>query len=136
MGVAGDSKLNEKGAKDARNRERQSGVAEWRGFINVNLDASQKAQFDEWLHTDDPQAVLLDLVSKGCHVAIKLDGSAGTFMASITQRNPASVNAGLAVTARSSNPEKALWRAVFLIAVLGVDTDWNKGQPAADPDRW
>jgi len=46
------------------------------------------------------------------------------------------VNAGLCVTARSGEAGKALFRALYLVAVLGVDSDWSAGRPIADPDRW
>lgn len=135
MGAAGDARLDRAG-QGARRREQKNGVAEWRGFINVNLDASQKSQFDDWVASGDPVEIMADAVASGCHIAIKLNQDGGGFMASITQRNPASVNAGLAVTARSGEAWKALYRALFLVAVLGVDADWGKGQAPADPDRW
>jgi len=136
VGIAGDAKLNGKSAQPARARERVSGVAEWRGFINVNLNASQKAQFEDWLLTGEVWDILAAVVGSGAHIAIKLDQSSGGFMASITQRNPDHVNAGLAVTARSSLAEKALFRTLYLVQILGVDADWSVGQAPADPDRW
>ena len=136
MGVAGDAKLDKKVVEKARERERDNGLAEWRGFINVNLDPSQKSQFEEWVRTDEPWDVLGELVGSGAHIAIKPDAGGGGFMASVTQRNPLHVNAGLCITARSREAPKALFRAVYLAFVLGVNPDWRKGQAPADPDRW
>lgn len=136
MGVAGDKKLDGKGAQSARSRERVSGVADWRGFINVDLDASQKAQFEDWMRTDDPWDTIDKAVSSGCHISLKINHDGGGFVASVTQRNPGHVNAGLAVTARAKEAGKAMFRAVYLVAVLGVDADWGAGQTPADSDRW
>jgi len=136
VGAAGDAKLDKKVGQTARNHERQVGVAEWRGYINVNLDASQKAQFEDWMRTDDPWDTMAAVVASGAHIAVKLNQDGGGFMASVTQRNPGHVNAGLAVTARAGEAGKAMFRALFLVAVLGVDADWAAGKPPADPDRW
>lgn len=136
MGVAGDAGLDKKDKRANSGNGRSSGESVWRGFINVNLDASQKAQFDDWLATGEVWDILAEVVGSGAHVAVKLDAGSGGFMASITQRNPAHVNAGLAITARSREAGKALFRAVYLVAVLGVDADWAAGKATADPDRW
>lgn len=136
MGVAGDAGLDKRSGRNAARQMRQTGESVWRGFINVNLDASQKAQFDDWLATGEVWEVLAEVVGSGAHVAVKLDTQSGGFVASIAQRNPAHVNAGLCVTARSSLAEKALFRAVYMVHILGVDTDWSAGQTPADPDRW
>lgn len=136
MGVAGDAGLERRDKRGGSANGKTVGESVWRGFINVNLDASQKEQFEDWLATGEVWDVLADVVGSGAHVAVKLDASSGGFMASITQRNPAHVNAGLAITARSSEAGKALFRAVYLVAILGVDADWAAGKAPADPDRW
>lgn len=136
MSVAGDAHLDRAGKGRPSSNGKGSVEGVWRGFINVQLDASQKEQFDDWLATGEVWEVLAAVVGSGAHVAVKLDPGGHGFMASITQRNAAHVNAGLCVTARSSVAEKALFRAVYLVAVLGVDEDWSKGQSPADPDRW
>lgn len=136
MSVAGDARLDKQGKAGPGFNGKSKGDVDWRGFINVNLNADQKAQFDIWATTSEPLDILEEVVSAGCHIAVKINHDGGGFMASVTQRNPASVNAGLAVSARSGEAWKALYRVLFLIAVLGVDADWGKGQPPSDPDRW
>ena len=136
MSVAGDARLDKKGSAAPGLNGKGKQDVEWRGFINVQLNPDQKAQFDDWAMTGEPFDVLGAVVSTGCHVAVKINHEGGGFMASVTQRNPASVNAGLAVSARSGEAWKALYRVLFLIAVLGVEADWGKGQSPADPDRW
>jgi len=136
VGVAGDSKLDKKVQNSPRARGNGSVQAEWRGYINVNLDASQKAQFEDWMRTDYPWDTMAAVVASGAHIAVKLNQDGGGFLASVTQRNPGHINAGLAVTARAGEAGKAMFRALFLVAVLGVDADWAAGKPPADPDRW
>jgi len=136
MGVAGDTKLDKKVHNSPKASGNGTGQAEWRGYINVNLDASQKAQFDDWMRTDDPWDVMAAVVASGAYIAVKLNQDGGGFLASVTQRNPGHINAGLAVTARAGEAGKAMFRALFLVAVLGVDADWAAGKPPADPDRW
>jgi len=136
MGTAGDAKLDKRNQVSPKARGNGSAQAEWRGYINVNLDASQKAQFDDWMRTDDPWDTMLSVVTSGAQISVKYNPDGGGFLASVTQRNPGHVNAGLAITARGSEPGKAMFRALFLVAVLGVDVDWAAGKSPADPDRW
>jgi len=136
VGVAGDAGLDKRDGRKSAANGRQTGESVWRGFINVNLNPSQKAQFEDWLLSGDVWVVLAEAVGAGCHVALKKNPAGGGFLASITQRNPLHQNTGLCITARSSEAEKALFRAVYLVAVLGVDADWAQGQAPADPDGW
>lgn len=135
MGI-NDRRQEAKEAKREAGSAGKSGVAEWRGYINVDLSPDEKAQFDEWMRGDDPWDILTEIAAAGCVVTVKTNAGSTGFMASITQRSPASVNAGLCVTARASSAGKALFRAVFLVASLGVAEDWTKGHEVADPDRW
>lgn len=135
MGV-NDRKQDEKEAQRAK-RGGLVGQAEWRGYINVNLSPDEKAQFDEWMRGDDPWEVLQEVVQSGCVVTVKLNaGNSSGCLASITQRSVGSLNAGLCVTARASSAGKALFRAVFLVASLGVESDWAAVHPTVEDDRW
>ena len=136
MSVAGDANLDKRDAKRTASNGRSAGQADWRGFINVNLSDGEKKLFTDWMETDDPWDAFAEVVSSGAQVAVKTNQGDGGFMASITQRNPAHVNAGLCVTARAATPGKALFRALYLVRKLGVDKDWSAGQKPADPDRW
>jgi len=136
VGVAGDARLDKQGGRGSASGKGKPVESVWRGFINVNLDPSQKDQFADWVRTGEPWSVLEAVVGSGAHVAVKLDQGSAGFMASITQRNPTHINAGLCVTARSGDAYKALFRALYLVNVLGVDSDWSGGQAPADPDRW
>ena len=80
--------------------------------------------------------MLDEAVAAGCVIAIKPDTSSPGSMASCTQRDPTSVNAGLCITARSAQPGTALGRLLFLVMMVGVEADWAAVHPPADPDRW
>lgn len=136
MGVAGDARLNGKTAGDARKKGREDGIAAWRGFVNRDLTAAEKEQFDDWAHTQEPWDTLEALVSCGAHVAIKINPNGGGYLTSITQRNPAHPSAGLCVTARSGETGKSLLRALYIVYLLGVEGDWGAAGGVADPDRW
>lgn len=138
-GDVGALKNMQDDARDKRAATRakpKGGEAEWRGYINVQLTAEEKGEFDDWMRTDDPWDVLSDVAAAGCVITVKRDAAGSGFMGSITQRDPASVNAGLAVTARGKAAGTALFRVVFLVARLGVLADWAAQQPPADDDRW
>lgn len=136
MSVTGDAPIDRRDKRKQAADEGKVRDATWRGFVNVDLTAGQKSQFEDWVKTGEAWDILDAVVRSGASVGIKRDNGSGGFMASITQRNPDSVNAGLCVTARSSEVGKALFRCLFLVAVVGVEADWTAGRPVADPDRW
>lgn len=123
-------------AKKAAARKGSGGEAEWRGYVNVELSAAQKAQFDDWAATGAPWDVLEEVGCAGVVVTVKVEKSGTGFIASATQRDTASLNAGLCVTARARTAGKAFMRLLFTLEVVGPSGDWTRGQPVADPDRW
>lgn len=110
--------------------------SDWRGYINVDLTPQQKEQFDDWYHSGAGWETLHEAAAAGCVVTVKRDGAGSGFLGSVTQRTLGHANVGLSVTARSSEAWKALMRALFLVAVLGVESDWAAKAPPSDPDRW
>lgn len=133
---ANDRELEARESRAEARRAKAPKQAEWRGYINADISEGVKAQWDDWMCTEGPWEHLQAIVETGCVVSLKLDGHSSRFLGSITQRNPDSVNAGLCVTARGSTPEKALFRAVFTVAWLGVNASWSESAPVADDDRW
>lgn len=123
-------------ARKAAARKAAGGDAEWRGYVNVDLSAAQKAQFDEWASTGAPWEVLEEVCSAGVVVTVKQEKGAAGFIASATQRDPENLNAGLCVTARARTAGKAFMRLLYTLDVVGASGDWTRGQPVADPDRW
>lgn len=136
MGQVDEAALARRDKRAARRSGGGAGQAEWRGYINVQLSDDDKAQFDEWMRGDDPWETLTEAALAGVVCSVKRDGEKRTFLASLTQRNAGSVNAGLCVTARGKSAGVALFRCVFLVARLGVSARWEDGAALADDDRW
>jgi len=133
---ANDRKQSAREDARARAAKKAQGDAGWRGYVNVALTAGQKAEFLDWSRTPEGWEVLRAVVEDGCVVGVKGNPSGGGFLASVTQRNPDSVNAGLCVTARAAAPDVALFRVLYTVLFLGATTSWEDVAPVADPDRW
>lgn len=131
-----DRARNSREEQKAAARKGSGGEAEWRGYVNVELSASQKAQFDDWAATGTPWDVLEEVGCAGVVVTVKVEKGGTGFIASATQRDAASLNAGLCVTARAKSAGKAFMRLLYTLDVIGASGDWTRGQPVADPDRW
>lgn len=111
-------------------------VADWRGYINVTLTEAQKAELADWQAGGLPWVTLDDAARSGCVVSVKFEDGRGNFLASVTQRNAASVNAGLCITARGREAGIALMRVLFLLSHVGVLNDWAEAHPVAGDDIW
>lgn len=130
----------DKNGKDKPARK-QSGAgngydAPFRGYINVNLSAEQKKTFVRWADSASVVETLNAQVADGVNLSLKWDTRGQCFLASGTQRREASPNAGLVVTARADEPQKALLRLLYTLAYLSTAERWEQLQPLADPDRW
>lgn len=110
--------------------------ADFRGYLNLNLSAADKALFDDWWETSEPFNVLEAAVADGINLALKLEPRGGGFLASATQRRASSPNAGICVTARGASPSLAWGRLLFILYTLSAKDRWEDTQPLADPDRW
>jgi len=131
-----DRAQNRKEERKATAARNVGGDAEWRGYVNVELSATQKSQFDDWAATGTPWDVLEEVGRAGVVVTVKVEKGGTGFIASATQRDAASVNAGLCVTARAKSAGKAFMRLLYTLDVIDASGDWTRGQPVADPDRW
>lgn len=136
MGVAGDSRLERKSRGNGTSAAERDGQAVWRGFVNRDLTAGEKEQFEDWLTTDEAWDTMAAVVGSGAHLSVKVNPNGGGFLATCTQRNPAHVNAGLCVSARSSEAGKAFFRLLYTVHILGVEAAWADSGKVADPDRW
>lgn len=110
--------------------------AAFRGYVNLNLSDEQKGQYGAWSQGQGYFEILEASVESGVNLSLKLDPKGGGFLASATQRNPASPNAGLVVTARGRDAVTAWGRVLFILAILSHKPRWEDTQPMADPDRW
>lgn len=110
--------------------------AVFRGYINLNLSADQKASFEPWSEGASPMEVLQASVEDGINISLKLEAKSGGYLASATQRRVSSPNAGLVVTARAGGAAKALLRLLFCLVLLSHSERWEVLAPMSDPDRW
>lgn len=110
--------------------------AAFRGYVNLSLSADDKALFDVWVLSAAFWERLNVEVEAGVQLSLKRDLKSGGYIASGTQRDQASPNAGLVVTARAREPEVALGRLLFCLTILSRKPRWEDTQAIADPDRW
>jgi hypothetical protein len=110
--------------------------AEFRGYINVDLTPEQKTVYSAWAASGSYLDALQGITEVGVNVSLKRERKSGGFLASGTQRDPESVNAGLCVTARARDAETALGRLLFILSYLSRSDRWEDTQPLSDPDRW
>lgn len=110
--------------------------APFRGYVNLNLSDEQKSSYDTWASSGSFWETLEAAVESGVNLSLKLDPKSEGCLASATQRNPASPNAGLVVTARGRDAATAWGRVLFCLAILGRKERWEETQPVANPDRW
>lgn len=134
-----DSDGNAIGKEKSSSKSGSVGVqhdAAFRGYVNVNLSDEQKASYGSWAEGQGYFETLEAAVESGVNLSLKLDPKGGGFLASATQRNPASPNAGLVVTARGRDAVTAWGRVLFILTLLSHKPRWEDTQPMADPDRW
>lgn len=110
--------------------------AEFRGYINLNLSADQKAQYPAWFAGSSPWEALEAFVGDGVNIALKREKGGEGFLASATHRREDSPNAGLCVTARGRDAATAFGRVLYCLTLLGHSERWEDLQPMADPERW
>lgn len=109
--------------------------APFRGFVNVNLTDAQKADFETWQSVVDVGAHLDHWCATGLVLSLKRDRNGGGFQGAATDRNPASVNAGLCVTMRGRSVYVALLRVLYVLdSVLGQD--WEAYLASQGEDKW
>lgn len=108
----------------------------FRGYINYNLSDEQKSAYPTWAASGSYWEALQGFTEAGVNLSLKRERKSGGFLASGTQRDPASVNAGLCATARARNAADAMGRLLYVLTLLSRSDRWEDVQPLADPDRW
>lgn len=131
FGDNGKSKSAAKRSEVGKGRD-----AAFRGYINLNLSADEKKAYETWASPDVVFGTFERAVVGGVNVAIKVDPRGEGFLASATQRDTSSVNAGLCVTARAGSAVTAFGRLMYCLNILERSESWEDTQPMADPDRW
>lgn len=111
--------------------------AEFRGYINLDLSEAEKESFGRWVVTEAAGEMFDAALTDGVNVSVKRDPKTpGGFLASATMRREDSPNAGLVATARSREPQMALWRVIYILSLLYATGHWEDRQPVASGDRW
>jgi hypothetical protein len=126
-------------APRAKSGSGASGAADnaaFRGYINLSLSDAEKAEWAAWSTTPDVWECFNAQVASGINLAVKREKGGELFVASATQRDPTSPNAGLVVTARGRDAGIALTRVLWCLVVLSRSERWEDTQPVSDPDRW
>jgi len=112
------------------------GQAEFRGYINLALSEEEKKAYSKWADPAAVFAVFAAAVSDGVNISVKPDVRGDGYMSSATQRRETSVNAGICVTARASDPVTSFGRLMYILSILSRAESWEATQPLANPDRW
>lgn len=116
--------------------DEQADNAPFVGYVNVDLTDQQKAAYTKWAETASLWEQFTFFVSVGVNVSVKRERSSGGYLASGTQRDPTSVNAGLVVTARGKDPVTAFGRLVYTLTLLEKTGAWTRPKQRVDDDRW
>jgi hypothetical protein len=124
--------------KPARKSDHVGGVdsANFRGYVNLTLTEDQKEHYPVWAASEAYWNALEGFAEIGVNLSLKRERKSGGFLASGTQRDPDSPNAGLCVTARGKDASTAFGRLLFCLTVLSAKERWEDVQPMSDPDRW
>lgn len=124
--------------KPVRKSDPVAGVdnAEFRGYVNLALSDEQKSAYEAWSQSQAYWEALEGFVSSGVQLSLKRELKQGGYLASATQRDPKSPNAGLVVTARGREATVAFGRVLFCLTILSRHERWEDTQPVANPDRW
>lgn len=125
-------------SKPTRKQAKVDGVdnAEFKGYINLDLSEEQKELYPAWAQSEAYWEALQGFTEIGVNLSLKRERKTGGFLASATQRDPDSPNAGLCVTARGKDAPTALGRVLYILTVLSREERWEAVQPMANPDRW
>src|SRR3954462_12338537 len=110
--------------------------ADFRGYINLNLSDEQKEAYVLWAASGSFWEALEYNTGAGVNLSLKRDAKGGGFLASATQRDSNSPNAGLCVTARGKDATTAWGRVLYCLTILNRKARWEDTQPLANPDRW
>jgi len=110
--------------------------AAFRGYVNLNLNDAEKEGYAQWANPDNVFTVFASNVALGVNVSVKRERKSDGFLASATQRDPQSVNAGLCATARAKDAVTAFGRLMYVLDILSRSENWTDTAPLANPDRW
>jgi hypothetical protein len=139
MGIARDAaeERRAQAREKAQKARRGSSHADppFAGYVNVSLTDEDKRHFDDWMEIVNLSLEIKELVDADNRISLKRVSGTEEYLGSVTSLNAASPDAGKVVTARSSDPTKALYRVVYIVRVVLAGAKWAASAPA-EPDRW
>lgn len=122
-GTSSNARFSKKGTKSKPSTKH----AEWQGFVSCELTDIHKddlrqnpfpqTAIDEWLQI---------ILESGCKLTLSHDKNNQSFIASMTDRDPESPNAGLSLVARGSSHNKALQALMYKDRVIIGDRPWSE----------
>lgn len=126
-----------------KQRERKSpkqgaerrGKGDWKGFLEVELTATQKAELREMdLAVEFPLSLIKTFVAQGYKLSFGLDKDEVTYRAALTDVDPVSPMCGYTLTGRGGDVDNAFASLLYKHQHI-LTKGWEAHQPDSDaPD--
>ncbi len=113
----------------AKKAAAKSAEIQWGGFIDVKLDADDKAAFRDFESSNFQWTYLEDVLADEIKLSLSYDGDNDTYLCSLTSIKHAGNNLRCVLTARADTWERAIMLAIFKHAAL-LEGDWGRFKPA------
>jgi hypothetical protein len=102
---------------------------QWGGFIDIKLDADDKAKFkvfetDEWQWT-----YLEDVLADEIKLSLSYDSGNDVYLCTLTSVKHGPANMRLVLTSRADSWERAVMLAIFKHTAL-LEGDWGRFRPS------
>lgn len=110
--MAGKNGKSTAKAKTSSRSER----ADFVGYVNITLSEEDRVDFLAWMDQGDlPREAYLEAYDAGYQFSFKFDRENDAFGCSVSRWDVGAEDSGIIYTARSSDPEAALWKAVYVL---------------------
>jgi len=120
-----DSDGNALGAQRPRApRTAQTNARVFLGWVNINLNDEQKAEFSVWCADKDFASLLDKLTGSAYRLSVYWDDYNDTYAASLTCWLAASGQCGYSLSMRGSDAVTAIWRVIFTHYAVCLE-DWG-----------
>lgn len=101
---------------------------QWGGFIDVKLDADDKAEFANFESSVWQWTYLEDVLADEIKLSLSYDVDTDTYLCSLTSVKHAGNNLRCVLTARANTWERAVMLAIFKHTAL-LEGDWGRFKP-------
>lgn len=122
-----------KNIKKANKKELKK--AEFKGFVNIELNTDEKAEMREWIKdTEAVQIEIDEILASHYKLSVAKSEATGSYIASAFCQDGGSVNAGLLMTAHAPH----WWDAIACLAykhAIKCEGVWDTGSEA-EADLW